>query len=134
MLTPSIDPGSGPFQHRVPEWIDADGVSGGARTAVVSFYLAMMTATGLGLLDAEGDVVVEGPFGANDCFTRMLATATGRTVVVPGGTTGTSVGAALLALGPQARIAPSTQEKRIAPDAALAPYAARWRIATGKRD
>jgi sugar (pentulose or hexulose) kinase len=134
VLTPSIDPGSGPFQNRAPAWIGTDGLTPGARTAVVSFYLAMMAATGLGLLDAEGDIVVEGPFGANGCFVRMLATATGRTVVVPGGTTGTSVGAALLALGPEARIAPSTQEQRIMPDAALAPYAARWRIATAARD
>ncbi|TIV25631.1 MAG: carbohydrate kinase, partial [Mesorhizobium sp.] len=40
---------------------------------------------------------VEGPFAKNPLFIRMLAAATGRAVVASETSTGTSIGAALLA-------------------------------------
>ncbi len=74
---------------------------GGERVVAGSFYLALMTATCLRLIGAQGDIVVEGPLGANRPFLSMLAQATGRQVFVPGegNVTGTSVGAALLCGG-----------------------------------
>ncbi|PSJ56593.1 FGGY-family carbohydrate kinase [Kumtagia ephedrae] len=128
LLTPSTDQGSGPFQHRTAEWLPAEATEPGERFAAVSFYLAMMTATCLDLIGAQGDTVVEGPFGQNRCFARMLATASGRPVVVSKGSTGTSIGAALLC----ARETPSglaTGDTVIAPEPAWSTYAERWRAA-----
>ena len=64
------------------------------------FYLAMMTATALELIGADGPTIVEGPFALNGLFVGMLAAATARPVIPAGGSaTGTSIGAALLAAG-----------------------------------
>ncbi|RWX69057.1 carbohydrate kinase, partial [Mesorhizobium sp. M4B.F.Ca.ET.089.01.1.1] len=45
LLLPSTQQGSGPFPHRQPQWLNADGTSGGERFVTISFYLALMTAT-----------------------------------------------------------------------------------------
>jgi sugar (pentulose or hexulose) kinase len=128
MLTPSVDRGSGPFQGRQPQWLPAEPNDAGPRAAAASFYLAMMTATGLELCGADGPTIVEGPFGRNACFARMLASATGRPVEIADGSTGTSVGAALLCSG-RSPLATRTGRRVIAPDAVLARYAVAWRAA-----
>ncbi|TGQ45196.1 MULTISPECIES: FGGY-family carbohydrate kinase [unclassified Mesorhizobium] len=97
LLLPSTQQGSGPFPHRQPQWLNADGTSGGERFVAISFYLALMTATCLGLIGGDGPTTVEGPFARNRLFTGMLAAATGRTVIASEAATGTSIGAALLA-------------------------------------
>lgn len=97
MLLPSVVGGSGPFPDSKAEWIGAEP-EGGQRFVAVSFYLALMTATCLDLIGAKGDVVIEGPFAANDAFIAMLQAATGRAVATNSiGSTGASIGAALLA-------------------------------------
>lgn len=130
LLTPSVDQGSGPFQHRKAEWLPAEPSSPGARFAAVSFYLAMMTATCLELIGAQGDTIVEGPFGQNRCFIRMLATASGRPVIVSKGSTGTSIGAALLCAGEDFRPERGT-ETAIVPEPKWLSYAERWRQTVG---
>jgi sugar (pentulose or hexulose) kinase len=100
--------------------------------AAASFYLAMMTATCLGLIGAQGPTVVEGPFAANSPFARMLAAATGRFVVAAGASaTGTSVGAALLAAGEGGSTAVAAAESPAitSPGPAWEAYADRWRRA-----
>lgn len=124
MLTPSIDRGSGPFRGRRSEWLPAEPATPGERFAAVSFYLAMMTATCLNLTGATGETIVEGPFGSNRCFVGMVATATGRPVLVSPGSTGTSIGAALLCSGGTLARGPDTV---IRPNPAWKDYAARWR-------
>ena len=98
----------------------------GERAAAVSFYLALMTATCLDLIGAEGPTVLEGPFAANAAYRRMLAAATGRPVLrSDAGSTGTSLGAALLATPISPPFAPAGCAR---PEAArLAAYAAAWR-------
>ena len=99
LLTPSVQQGSGPFPRRKAEWIGGEP-TGDARHVAASFYLAMMTATALELIGAEGPTIVEGPFAANRPFAEMLAAATARPVIAAGtSATGTSIGAALLAAG-----------------------------------
>ena len=99
--------GSGPFPTRKPEWIGGEPQVTGAHVAA-SFYLAMMTATALELIGAEGPTIIEGPFAANRPFADMLAAATTRPVVAAGtSATGTSIGAALLAAGNGATSRPS---------------------------
>jgi sugar (pentulose or hexulose) kinase len=133
MLLPSVQQGSGPFPHREHSWIgDAAALTPGQRFAVVSLYLAMMSATCLGLTGAGGPTIVEGPFAKNRVFGGMLAVATGRDVLASSGSaTGTSIGAALLAAK---GTKPNASFAGISPPPALAQgmarYAEAWRQAT----
>ncbi|RUU06375.1 carbohydrate kinase [Mesorhizobium sp. USDA-HM6] len=97
LLLPSTQPGSGPFPHRAAQWANSEGLSSGQRFAAISFYLALMTATCLDLIGGDGPTTVEGPFAQNRLFIRMLAAATERPVIASETSTGTSIGAALLA-------------------------------------
>lgn len=126
-LLPSVVPGSGPYPQRAAQWIGPAQTSPAERTAALSLYLAMMTATCLDLIGADGPTLVEGPFARNALYVAMLRAATARPVLLPApGSTGTSLGAALLALPapPPARPQPAAAPP---PDPALAAYAARWR-------
>lgn len=122
MLLPAVQQGSGPFPALRSKWIPAEPANDGQRTFAASFYLALMTATCLELIGADGPTILEGPFARNSAFARMLAAATGRPVVADRtGSTGTSVGAALLvsANPPIARAS-----------ASLPPDEDRWKVYT----
>jgi sugar (pentulose or hexulose) kinase len=128
MLLPSVEPSSGPFQGRRATWV-GDAAGDGERFAALSFYLAMMSATCLGMIGAEGPVVTEGPFARNRLYLAMLAAALGRPVTGGGeSATGTSVGAAMLTRT-EAPAGPEAAE--VAPDPRLAGYAEAWRVAVG---
>lgn len=133
MLTPSVQHGSGPFPTRNAFWIGGEPMDG-TRYVAASFYLAMMTATSLDLIGADGPSIVEGPFAANTLFAKMLAAATARPVIAAGASaTGTSVGAALLAAGEGAFL-PATGSDSPAitsPGPEWEAYAARWQEAVG---
>jgi sugar (pentulose or hexulose) kinase len=133
LLLPSTQQGSGPFPHHKAAWVNADGISKAERFAAISFYLALMTATCLELIGADGPTTVEGPFARNRLFVGMLAAATGRTVNSSGAATGTSIGAALLASG---QIASHGKGERIEPqtDPIWAGYVSAWRAAVEARD
>ncbi|MER8434592.1 FGGY-family carbohydrate kinase [Mesorhizobium caraganae] len=128
LLLPSTQRGSGPFPHHAAAWLNAEGISKGERFAAISFYLALMTATCLELIGADGPTTVEGPFARNRLFVGMLAAATARTVIASEAATGTSIGAALLATdqvtahGKGERIEPQTDP--VWPD-----YVSAWRAA-----
>lgn len=95
-LLPSVQPGSGPFPDAKARWIGREPTSG-ERLVAASFYLALMTATCLDLIGAEGDIVIEGPFAKNSLFADMLRAATARSVVPQTGhDTGTTIGTVLL--------------------------------------
>ena len=128
MLLPSIITESGPFQNRHAKWVGAEPPHASIeRTVATGFYLALMTAECLALTGHNGTVIVEGPFAANPSFCTMLATAINCTVEASGGTTGTSEGAALLALptGSQPPRSDPRQSYR-ARDDALFEYATSW--------
>ena len=95
MVMPSAQQGSGPFPHASGHWT-REGTPA-ERRAAVSFYLALMAATCLDLIGADGPTIIEGPFAANAEFAKMLRAATGRDVITEAAGTGTSIGAALLA-------------------------------------
>ncbi len=128
LLLPSTQRGSGPFPHHAAAWLNAEGIRKGERFAAISFYLALMTATCLELIGADGPTTVEGPFARNHLFVGMLAAATARTVIASEAATGTSIGAALLATdqgtahGKGERIEPQTDP--VWPD-----YVSAWRAA-----
>ena len=96
MALPSLHPDTGPFPGLKFGWSHLPQ-SDGQRVAAASFYAALMGAECLSLIGAEGPIIVEGPFGGNASFARMLATATGREVIAAGSSAGTGLGAALLA-------------------------------------
>ncbi len=128
LLLPSTQQGSGPFPHHAATWLNADGIGKGERFAAISFYLALMTATCLELIGADGPTTVEGPFARNRLFVGMLAAATARTVIASEAATGTSIGAALLATD---QIASHGKGERTQPqtDPVWADYVSAWRAA-----
>jgi sugar (pentulose or hexulose) kinase len=130
MAMPSLHPGTGPFPGKRFGWIGAEP-AGGARMAAASFYAALMGAECLSLAGAEGPVIVEGSFGGNLAFLRMLATATGRVVRGSGAGAGTGLGAALLA-GPLLAKGMAAVEVLPECDALWTGYAAAWREAVAR--
>jgi sugar (pentulose or hexulose) kinase len=129
MLLPAVPDDSGPFAGRRGGWRgDPAILSPGGFLYAVSLHLGLMTAVSLELIGADGPVIVEGPFARNPTFLEALAVVTGRPVLTGGsGASGTSAGAALLALGRDARIAAHNRPADIAPDPRIAAYAATWR-------
>ena len=130
MAMPSLHPGTGPFPGKRFGWVGGEP-EGGARMAAASFYAALMGAECLDLAGAEGPVIVEGSFGGNLAFLRMLATATGRVVRGSGAGAGTGLGAALLAGPLQAEGVPAV-EVRPEGDALWTGYVAGWRDAVAR--
>lgn len=129
MLLPSVVPESGPFQGKVHRWVGQEPAVGSPeRAAALGFYLAMMTAECLSVTGHRGTAVIEGPFSENAAFSSMLSAATGCPVLVAGGSTGTSQGAAILSLG-HYDLPRNPEEILITPPdiALLSAYANRWR-------
>jgi sugar (pentulose or hexulose) kinase len=125
---PTFAPGTGPFGRSPGRWSqDPSGLSEGERAAAASAYAALVTETCLSLAGAAGPVVVEGPFARNSTFLAALAQLAPRPVVARPDATGTTDGAALLALGPSAR--PDLQDRPAVEPLAidLSAYAATWR-------
>lgn len=131
MLLPAVSPGSGPFPHGEARWIGPSRPDPAERHVAVSFYLALMTATCLGLIGADGPVVVEGPFAANTAYLDMLAEATGAPVLAGAeSTTGTSIGAALLATSDLEGSATGLQRHTPGLGASARAYAEAWQRET----
>lgn len=132
LLLPSTQQGSGPFPHQAATWLDADRINDGQRFGAISFYLALMTATCLDLIGADGPTIVEGPFARNRLFVGMLAASIGRAVVASEAATGTSIGAALLASD---QVTAHGKGERAEPptDPAWADYVSAWRAAVKAR-
>lgn len=134
MALPTFAPGTGPFGAGAGRWsTDPAALSPAERTAAASLYAALVVNVSLGLIGAAGPIVVEGPFAANALFCAALAALAGRPVRRAAGSTGTSAGAALLALGPDGR-RPVPAELDIAdpPDlSGLDDYARIWTEAAG---
>lgn len=132
MAMPSRHPDTGPFPGQTFEWSPGAPTTPGLCTAAASFYVALMGAECLDLIAATGDVIVEGPFGGNMAFARMLATATGRTVCLAGQGAGTGLGAAMLA-GPLATQRPPMQRVSPETDPRWTEYAAQWQQIVRRR-
>ncbi|WP_192183312.1 FGGY-family carbohydrate kinase [Mesorhizobium amorphae] len=128
LLLPSTQQGSGPYPHHAARWLAAEDVTDGQRFVAISFYLALMTATCLGLIGGDGPAIVEGPFARNRLFTRMLAAATARPVIASEAATGTSIGAALLATD-RGAVGSKGETTKPPDDLAWADYARAWRAA-----
>ncbi len=125
MILPSVVQGSGPYPAHAANWLNGKPRLSGELNAVASLYTALMTVTCLELIGALGPTIVEGPFSRNHTFLSALRSLTGREIIALPGSTGTSLGAALLA-GAQCSLKP-------APDAVVPltrsfdAYAQSWR-------
>ncbi len=122
MLLPSVQEGSGPFPRSRARWQPVEPGLPALREVALGHYLALMTAECLGMIGAQGPVIVEGPFGQNRWFTAMLAAATGRGVATSASQTGTAIGAALL-FGQGGNAGAMPEEK---PDPRLGSHAEAW--------
>ncbi|GAB1583368.1 FGGY-family carbohydrate kinase [Phyllobacterium phragmitis] len=125
MVLPSVVKGSGPFPARDMAWLNAENLTPSTRYAAASLYAALMTDVSLGLVGADGPVIIEGPFARNRIYTAALAHLTGREVLALPGSTGTSLGAAMLA-----GLKPTTnmpEPKDLVLPETFAPYAEKWR-------
>lgn len=130
MLLPAVVSDSGPFRGHRARWIGDEPEIGSARRgAAVAFYLALVSAQCLALIGHRGPIIVEGPFARNDAYQRMLAAATGCEVRPQNSATGTSQGAALLAVSDR----PAAMHRASDPSqppaeatAKLRAYAAAW--------
>jgi sugar (pentulose or hexulose) kinase len=98
LFTPGVLPGSGPFPRARHRILNARGpLSSDEAHVAASLYAALMTETCLKLTGAAGPILVEGPFARNALYVEALSKASSRSVISCAGTTGTSLGAAMLA-------------------------------------
>lgn len=97
MLLPAVEPHSGPYQGYKAHWHGPEP-QGAARMVALGYYLAMMSKSCLDLIGAEGPAIIEGPFARNADYLDMLAALWPAGIEVAASSTGTAVGAALLAL------------------------------------
>ena len=129
MVRPTFVPGCGPFPDGKGEWsTDPAPLPGGVRTAAVSLYLALVARAAMAVAGAAGPIIIEGPFGRDALFAEALQRLTNRQVAIASGTTGTSTGAAMLALGQGGRpnLPPDRPVGGIFDLSGLESYAERW--------
>ncbi|PZM08195.1 FGGY-family carbohydrate kinase [Rhizobium tubonense] len=113
MLLPNVMSGSGPFPGKDRRWIAAEDASPAELIAAAGLYLALMTEACLGLIGASGPILVEGPFALNEIYATALSSLTGCEVIALPGSTGTSLGAALLTgIKPVASSTPRNNERQ----------------------
>jgi len=124
MVLPAIVKGSGPFPQREGTWLSGVPQSEGERNAAASLYTALMTNTCLELIGAAGPTIVEGPFARNGVYLAALRSLTARDVIALPGSTGTSLGAAILAGAASMLNASDTVVEPL--PASFDAYAARW--------
>ncbi|MFK7903028.1 MAG: FGGY-family carbohydrate kinase [Nitratireductor sp.] len=126
MLLPSIVTNSGPYPDKISKWLNREGeLTNGEYFIVVSYYLALMTASCLELIESAGSIIVEGPFANNAHYCEMLQASTGQ-LVVPFVGTGTSIGAALLTLEHNNKEVVE-EEMSFSAEQALTAYARHWK-------
>lgn len=131
MIHPTFVPGCGPFPDGKGRWsTNPASFSAGMRTAAVSLYLALVARSAMAVAGAAGPIILEGPFGRDTLFAEALQALTRQPMLIAAGTTGTSTGAAMLALGPDGR--PSLPADRpvggVYDLSGLDDYADRWTI------
>ena len=139
IILPAVEKGSGPYPQLQYQWtVDPMMLSEMERNVAISFYLAMMTSVCLKSIRANGDLIIEGPFAANPHYCSMLCAVTANKVIgTKSGSTGTSVGAALVTIEKTPKTELSTESQYVdLATAGLMPelraYAERWYELTQK--
>ncbi len=127
MAMPAFSDQGGPFAGR-KGWIEGEAPTApAARAALATLYSALMTAYLLELLDAPGDIVVEGGFNRTPAYSGLLAALLpGRTILVAPAS-GAAEGAAMLARWGEPHAPPKVLRATAWDVAGLAAYAEAWR-------
>ena len=126
MAMPAFSDQGGPFAGRKGS-IDGEApATPPLRTALATLYVALMTAHVLDLLEAPGDIIVEGGFNRSPAFAAVLAgLMPGRNVVVAP-TSGAAEGAAMLARWGEPHAPPKLAPAEAWPIPGLTAYRERW--------
>ena len=131
-LLPAVVNDCGPFAGMEYRWQPAEPARASEeRATALAFYLALESSECLALTGHQGDIIVEGPFARNHAYLAMLTAATGCAVVAVESQTGTSHGAALLALSDYGFHTAGQSEIAFSDELlhALKRYAHRWQAA-----
>ena len=130
LALPDFSGGSGPCTGREGR-ITGQPAHG---AALATLYLALMIELELELLDAPGEVLIEGAFAANPLLCALVATLCAQPVYLSGATDATALGAAMLC--DWHREPESAPRERCEPCAvrALEAYRARWREGLASAD
>lgn len=128
MFLPSLPADSGPFPGTTGRWtVDSTTLTAGMRLFAVSLYLALMTKVTLDLIGAKGELILEGPFSRNAFYREMLSNLTGHMPVSSeSGITGTSFGAACMALEGRPLRVKTESITQFPADQRLQDYAENW--------
>jgi L-fuculokinase len=73
LAVPSFAEQGGPFREHAGEIVGDALDAPRHRAALAALYCALMTDYSLAMLDGRGDIILEGPFAANDAFASALA-------------------------------------------------------------
>ena len=73
LAVPSFAEQGGPFREHAGEIVGDASEAPRHRAALAALYCALMTDYCLAMLDGRGDVILEGPFAANDAYASALA-------------------------------------------------------------
>ena len=133
-LLPSFAPG-GPFMGRAGTTSGPEPQTDGEIIARATLYAALMTATSLGILEADGDLVIDGGFVNNELYCRLLAALAGcESCFANHQTEGTAVGAGMLAVWEEETAAWPLNLVRVDPfdDPAVGQYSERWNALLGE--
>ena len=126
---PSFTP-AGPFPDQAGRIVGPEPATAAARTALATLYVALMTGVTFDLLEARGELLVDGGFAGNHLYAGLLAALRrGQTVMVNGAKEGTAIGASLLASWHDPEVAVPLVLQPIEPVdvRGLEAYAAEWR-------
>jgi sugar (pentulose or hexulose) kinase len=130
---PAFSDQGGPFAGTRGRFVDANGNDAipWRRATLAALYCALMTDLMLDVLGADGPILVEGPFAANQTYVTVLAALRPRNHVRASlDSFGTSLGAAMLA-DPEMPV--EMPAATAPPDLDLGLYRARWRTFIGAR-
>ena len=133
-LLPSFAPG-GPFMGRAGASLGPEPQTDGETVARATLYAALMTVTSLRLLEADGDLAIDGGFVNNELYCRLLAAMAGcERCYVNHQTEGTAVGAGMLAVWEEEAAEWPLNLVRVEPfeDSALGSYSERWKALLGE--
>jgi L-fuculokinase len=130
LALPAFSDQGGPYAGRVGRIEGEAPKTPKARAALATVYTALMTAHMLKLLEAPGDLIVEGGFTRSPAFAAVLARLmSGRRVVVAPTSAGAAAGAALLAHWGEPRDPPRLDPAPVWALPGLDAYRRRWEAA-----
>jgi sugar (pentulose or hexulose) kinase len=116
---------AGPFRGRKGALLRAEHLTGVERASLATLYAASMTSLLIESLQAQGDILIDGPLASNSLFGPMLAALTGSNVELQAGEVGGARAALFLAGKDVGRISLSRADAIEMPE--LRAYHASWR-------